>query len=88
MYAWQVISLYEYYLNNDARASDDLPGLAVFVDFAETRPFAELLVVIHLKTEVKEILWGPQILRKILLSSHHLIGPMNFCDRLVVAGVV
>lgn len=30
-------------LDNDARASTDLTGLAFFVDFAQSRPFAELL---------------------------------------------
>jgi hypothetical protein len=43
------------YGDGDGRGSDDLAGLALLVDFAQTSPFAELLVVIDLQ-EVDAVL--------------------------------
>lgn len=34
------------HLDNDAGTPDDLPSLSLLVDFAETGPFAEFLVVV------------------------------------------
>ena len=36
------------YLDYNAGAADDFAGFASIVDFAETCPFAELLVVVYL----------------------------------------
>ena len=35
-------------LDNDARARDDLAGVALGIDLAETGPLAELLLVVNL----------------------------------------
>lgn len=43
------INLADTHFDYDARAADNLPGLAVLVYFAETSPLAEFLVVVHLE---------------------------------------